>query len=94
MIPSIEKMRLNKFQKVHLPRVRDLVGRYGLRESVVNAPSEQEVDFTRNKLDNCRRIQQEVYESYAREEAERARSAGAESHRTEGESVQEDLPPA
>lgn len=87
-------MRLNKFQKVHLPRVRDLVGRYGLRESVVPVPSEQEVDFTRNKLDNCRRIQQEVYESYAREEAERARSAGAVSDRPDSEPVLEDLPSA
>lgn len=78
MQPIPEKMKLNKFRKVHIPRNRDLLARYGLRftNQGASVPDDaRSVDFSRNKLDNFMTVQNEIYQNYAREQNERERIA-------------------
>lgn len=70
-----EKMRLKKFKNVHIPRKSDLFRKYGERVLQPSSiPDEAVINSQPNrKIDTMQAIHNELYRTYAREEAEKAR---------------------
>lgn len=94
MQPIPEKMKLNKFRKVHIPRNRDLLARYGLRftNQGASVPDDaRRADFSRNKLDNFMTVQHEIYQNYAREQNERERIAREQQQQQESSDSSENV---
>lgn len=92
MLPIPDKMNLNVFKRVHLPRNKDLLSRYGLRYTSKGTSSDDAMflNQSRNKLDRLRMVSEEMYRNYAHEQAEieRQRSTpveASESQRSDGE---------
>lgn len=69
MIPEYEKMCLNKFKKVHIPRNRDLFVRFGERASLSSIPDDAVFNSEPNrKMETFEAIKQESYRKYAEEQ--------------------------
>lgn len=71
-------MNLNKFQKVYIPKAKNLLERYGFRYTNNGSSTSEDAEYmcsSRNKLEQIQAVNNELYQRYASEMAERAKQS-------------------